>query len=293
MTKKISLAMAVCLLLAYFVVFCFSASAAIVVGDGGTYTTDESPSDVSSSAVSSVTGSSVADTDDDVFDADSSVGQSTGGTQTAVSSTANSTASVASGTNASDGEDTTVIIIDDGDFEFDADSAPTTASEGSVSESATSSDKLYVSGDFSYIITEDGVTITGYTGISTTVEIPGMLGGQKVFAIGANAFAMSGITEITIPDSVTEIRENAFFGCNDLTTVHFVGTEDQWKAITFADGNDALTGAEVQWATNPLGLWIVIGVCVVFLVVLLIILGTRSIAKGGRGKRRADPQDAP
>lgn len=43
-------------------------------------------------------------------------------------------------------------------------------------------------------------------------------------------------TKIVIPDGTTSIGQNEFYGCTNLITIYFTGTEEQWNAITFGDG---------------------------------------------------------
>jgi hypothetical protein len=74
-------------------------------------------------------------------------------------------------------------------------------------------------GNYEYVPGNGKVTITGYTGTATVVEIPGTLGGLPVTAIGnAGQFGSSGgsfankqLTSVTIPDSVITIGAWAFY----------------------------------------------------------------------------------
>lgn len=98
--------------------------------------------------------------------------------------------------------------------------------------------------DFKVTLTADskGAVVTGYTGTATEVTIPATLQGMPVREIGAQAFASSKVTSvsipqgvkiirrfaflnagslksITVPEGVTEIGERAFANCSSLTTV--------------------------------------------------------------------------
>lgn len=74
--------------------------------------------------------------------------------------------------------------------------------------------------DFTYTISDNSVTITGYKGTATVVSIPDTIEGHPVTKIGENAFQnKSKISSITIPDSVTSIGSSAFRGCAALTSI--------------------------------------------------------------------------
>ncbi|MBQ7500572.1 MAG: S-layer homology domain-containing protein, partial [Clostridia bacterium] len=70
-----------------------------------------------------------------------------------------------------------------------------------------------------YEIVDDAVTITGYNGISTTIVIPEEIEGKPVTRIARYAFDRMDIREVTIPDTVEEIGEKAFFRCYELTQI--------------------------------------------------------------------------
>lgn len=108
---------------------------------------------------------------------------------------------------------------------------------------------------FSYITTrpKKEIAITGYEGIHDDIVIPGTLDGRAVVRINKGAFqGRSGMTSVTIPDSVTLIEEGAFSGCDALTAVHYGGNRDQWQAVEIGASNEALTAAAIQY--TPTGL---------------------------------------
>ena len=82
------------------------------------------------------------------------------------------------------------------------------------------------------IIIPDGVTTIlwdtfRYCSSVTNIVIP-----DGVTSIGNNSFSYcSGITSIVIPDSVIEIGD-AFNNCNNLVSITFNGTVEQWNAIS-------------------------------------------------------------
>ncbi len=64
---------------------------------------------------------------------------------------------------------------------------------------------------FNYVVNDDDtITITGYTGPGGDVTIPATINGLPVTGIGNEAFDISGLTSVTIPDSVTNIGNFAF-----------------------------------------------------------------------------------
>jgi len=92
------------------------------------------------------------------------------------------------------------------------------------------------------------------------IELPSVLGGKKVVAIGESAFEdCSDMTSVAIPSSVTNISKWAFYDCSSLTNLTFVGDApnvenyaisgvDYWCTVTVYD--DA-TG----WDEDEDGYW--------------------------------------
>jgi hypothetical protein len=72
--------------------------------------------------------------------------------------------------------------------------------------------------DFSSVIDNEMVIITGYTGKAKNVTIPRQIGGLPVTGIGAEVFMSKQLTGAAIPDSVIVIGEGAFAD-NQLTSV--------------------------------------------------------------------------
>jgi hypothetical protein len=84
---------------------------------------------------------------------------------------------------------------------------------------------------FTYITNSGAITITGYTGSGGNVSIPSSINGHPVKAIGYQAFYLSSVTSVTIPNSVTSIGDYAFSQCSRLggvtisTNVTSIGTK--------------------------------------------------------------------
>ncbi len=65
--------------------------------------------------------------------------------------------------------------------------------------------------------------------------------------IGEGAFQYcSGLTSITIPNSVTSISNWAFSYCAKLETITFKGTEEQWNTITKGTSWDVNAGSNTS-----------------------------------------------
>ncbi len=78
-----------------------------------------------------------------------------------------------------------------------------------------------VSGDFEYKLSDGSAEIISYNGGSTSVTIPETVGGYTVTSIGEQAFRRSAVQSVVIPDTVKEIKADAFADCYSLVSVKF------------------------------------------------------------------------
>ena len=73
----------------------------------------------------------------------------------------------------------------------------------------------------------------------------------SVISIADYAFSgCTGLTSITIPDSVTSIGNSAFANCISLKTVYYSGTQEQKNEISVGSNNTELTNADWIYATE-------------------------------------------
>lgn len=77
-------------------------------------------------------------------------------------------------------------------------------------------------GQFGYfIINSSELMITQYSGEDKDVVIPSTYNNYTVTTIGTSAFTGTDITSVTMPDTITDIKDYAFSSCTKLTSVNF------------------------------------------------------------------------
>ena len=122
-------------------------------------------------------------------------------------------------------------------------------------------------GAYTYVALTDGtvmITATNLSADTAEILIPDTLGGCRVSAIGESAFALiSGMQTVRIPEGVTYIGSNAFFGAlnarlylpstvrqidvnafagfDEPAGVYFAGSAEEWNEVRLGDGNTALS----------------------------------------------------
>ncbi len=75
------------------------------------------------------------------------------------------------------------------------------------------------SGDFEYAITSEGAVLTLCKSSDDAVTVPSELDGHTILTIYPACFSACQASEITLPDTITEIREMAFYNCSALRSL--------------------------------------------------------------------------
>ncbi len=71
---------------------------------------------------------------------------------------------------------------------------------------------------------------------------------KNIKTVGAFAFsACSNLRNVNIPATLTEIGKNAFYQCDSLSSIYYLGNEEEFKKISVDSGNGAFTEAEVNY----------------------------------------------
>lgn len=123
--------------------------------------------------------------------------------------------------------------------------------EAFMSEALTSitvdENNLYYSSDeHGVLFNKNKTTLMQYPAgkTKTNYVIP-----DGITSIGAYAFASCcGLANITIPTSVKNISDRAFWGCSFLKDIYYGGSEAEWKQITIGVENDSLTSADIHYS---------------------------------------------
>ncbi|MBN2107933.1 MAG: DUF1566 domain-containing protein [Deltaproteobacteria bacterium] len=104
---------------------------------------------------------------------------------------------------------------------------------------------------FIYTASGGNITIIGYAGPGGAVVIPATIEGIPVVGIGEGAFAYcTGLTSVSIPNSVTSIGGGAFEYCTGLTAAYFFGNAPTMGTSVF---NNCASGFTVYYTAGAIG----------------------------------------
>ena len=96
--------------------------------------------------------------------------------------------------------------------------------------------------DFTYTVSENSVTVTGYKGSSVRVEIPSVIEGRNVVAIGDKVFQNNKkVQSIVVPEGVKTIGWFAFSGCISLGAVTMPASVESISYGAFENCPSSLT----------------------------------------------------
>lgn len=103
--------------------------------------------------------------------------------------------------------------------------------------------ELYTVGSLSYYIEDNCAIAYAFDGSTYSVTVPAEVYGYKVTSIG-KVFSGSGVSYVTLPDTITRIGEGAFRDCKNLSNVTFSDTLTEI-------GDYAFSGSRLSYVTIP------------------------------------------
>ncbi len=127
----------------------------------------------------------------------------------------------------------------------------TEAATETKTEAAVSEAKEADASDFTYDEEDGKIVLTSYKGTATDIVIPSQIDGKDVYAIGKACFANGDIVSVVCPDTLVEIREDAFGNCWDMVKIEL---NDGLKSIgDFAFSSNSLEEIELPDSVEELG----------------------------------------
>lgn len=95
----------------------------------------------------------------------------------------------------------------------------TEAATETKTEDVVSEAKEADASDFTYDEEDGKIVLTSYKGTATDIVIPSQIDGKDVYAIGEHCFANDKIVSVVCPETLVEIRKEAFINCGELKNV--------------------------------------------------------------------------
>lgn len=101
-----------------------------------------------------------------------------------------------------------------------------------------------------YIVTGIGNALT-----QLNIEIPSTYEGLPVVSVGENAFSNCNyVKSISIPDSITSIGVSVFSNSENLETINYFGTKNDWDIVLKEKGWDNQLNAQIKYTGSTKGL---------------------------------------
>lgn len=119
--------------------------------------------------------------------------------------------------------------------------------EGAMTDAARPNDTPWSnkSNNIDTVVIEEGVTSVGSNVFGSFTKLTDVTLPATLTVIGNSAFeGCSKLDSLALPLSLNSIGENAFSGCDALSAVYYPGSRLDWRQISIAAGNAALTEAE-------------------------------------------------
>ena len=96
----------------------------------------------------------------------------------------------------------------------------------------------------------DSVTSIGYMAFFCCESLASITIPDSVTSIGLDTFrGCSSLASITIGNGVTSIERDVFYNCSSLANIYYIGTEEQWNAITKDTNWNRNMGSNVKGGT--------------------------------------------
>lgn len=144
------------------------------------------------------------------------------------------------------GQDGVLYITGNGDMENFEESTPWNKYKDeitgvSIYESITSiGDNAFAGLMIESIEIPQGVTYVGINAFKDCTELENIVLAKNVTAIGEGAFESCKKLKSAVIYSPKTIGKNAFNGCDSLEKIYYVGTGEEWAAVTIEEPNDKI-----------------------------------------------------
>ncbi|MBQ9760101.1 MAG: leucine-rich repeat domain-containing protein [Clostridia bacterium] len=120
--------------------------------------------------------------------------------------------------------------------------ATKTEYENRIEEMESEKNDTAQQAEFTYTVSGNSVTVTAYNGKSVSVQIPALIDGKAVTAIGDKTFLNNTtVQSVVIPEGVKTVGWFAFSGCVSLGAVSLPSSVESISYGAFENCNRALT----------------------------------------------------